>query len=328
MALADTFQQIVDSLPDDWTDLELDLRIFDERRYIDAAVLLVTCNAQPYSKHDWHWRLLVAHRFGHAAAAPAVHAALKLLDDAEIDGRAGGARGSHRPGRDRAGADVGPDRVGAPGVQAAPRAVAVPRGADRRVRPRSAVRLERSRRARGGGHDGCSSSDEDALARELPGAELLVVDLTADPDERIEQARRLREPGVPIARVLLARRGRRPRPRRGRRLRPRRAALADGARGRGARGAAASRRLTPPRRALGSNIVATSGRLDDDPEPRLPPRPAPKRRRVELADAPVGCPERRQQRGQLGADERRIEPGDRRARGRSRRAAGCASVKR
>jgi hypothetical protein len=86
MPLADTFQQIVDSLPDDWTDLELDARIFDERRYIDAAVLLVTCNAQPYSQSDWHWRLLVAHRFGHAAAAPAVHAALGLLDDAGIEG--------------------------------------------------------------------------------------------------------------------------------------------------------------------------------------------------------------------------------------------------
>jgi hypothetical protein len=86
MPLADIFQQVVDSLPDDWTDLELDLRIFDERRYVDAAVLLVTCNAQPFSKHDWHWRLLVAHRFGHAAAAPAVHAALTLLDQAGIDG--------------------------------------------------------------------------------------------------------------------------------------------------------------------------------------------------------------------------------------------------
>jgi hypothetical protein len=86
MALAQTFQEIVDSLPDDWTDLELDLRIADERRYIDAATLLVTCNAQPYSKNDWHWRLLVAHRFGHAAAAPAVHAALKLLDEARIEG--------------------------------------------------------------------------------------------------------------------------------------------------------------------------------------------------------------------------------------------------
>jgi hypothetical protein len=86
MALADTFQQIVDSLPDDWTDLELDLRIDDESRYIDAAVYVVTCNAQPYSRHDWHWRLLVAHRFGHAAAAPAVHGTLKLLDDAGIAG--------------------------------------------------------------------------------------------------------------------------------------------------------------------------------------------------------------------------------------------------
>ncbi len=85
MALADTFQQIVDSLPDDWTDLELDLRIFDERRYVDAAVLLVTCNAQPNSKSDWHWRILVAHRFGHAASVPAVHTAFKLLDDAAID---------------------------------------------------------------------------------------------------------------------------------------------------------------------------------------------------------------------------------------------------
>jgi hypothetical protein len=86
MALAETFELVIDSLPDDWTDLELDLRIFDERRYIDAAVLLVTCNAQPYSRHDWHWRVLVAHRFGHAAATPAVHAALRLLDEAAIEG--------------------------------------------------------------------------------------------------------------------------------------------------------------------------------------------------------------------------------------------------
>jgi hypothetical protein len=86
MGLADTFSQIVDSLPDDWTDLELDLRIEDEKRYVDAATYLVTCNAQPYSRNDWHWRLLVAHRFGHAAAAPTVHGCLKLLDDAGIEG--------------------------------------------------------------------------------------------------------------------------------------------------------------------------------------------------------------------------------------------------
>jgi hypothetical protein len=85
MPLADTFQEIVDSLPSDWTDLELDLRV-DEARYIDAATLLVTCNAQPYSMHDWHFRLLVAHHFGHAAAAEVVHGTLKLLDDAGIGG--------------------------------------------------------------------------------------------------------------------------------------------------------------------------------------------------------------------------------------------------
>ncbi len=86
MGLADTFQQIVDSLPEDWTDLELDLRIADELRYIDAALYLTTCNARPYSHHDWHWRLLVAHNFGHAAAAPAVHSALTLLDESGIEG--------------------------------------------------------------------------------------------------------------------------------------------------------------------------------------------------------------------------------------------------
>ena len=86
MGIADTFQRIVDSLPDDWTDLELDLRIADESRYVEAAVYLVTCNARPYSHHDWHWRLLVAHRFGHAAAAPTVHGTLRLLDEVGIEG--------------------------------------------------------------------------------------------------------------------------------------------------------------------------------------------------------------------------------------------------
>jgi hypothetical protein len=86
MGLTDTFQEIVDSLPTDWTDLELDLRIKDETRYVDAAVALVVCNAQPYSANEWHWRLIVAHRFGHAAAVPAVRTALTLLDDNDIAG--------------------------------------------------------------------------------------------------------------------------------------------------------------------------------------------------------------------------------------------------
>jgi hypothetical protein len=84
--LAETFERVVESLPDDWTDLELDLRIADESRYVEAAVYMVTCNAQPYSHHDWHWRLLVAHRFGHAASAPTVHGTLRLLDEAGIEG--------------------------------------------------------------------------------------------------------------------------------------------------------------------------------------------------------------------------------------------------
>ena len=103
MGLADTFTEIVESLPDDWTDLELDLRIADETRYVDAAVYLVVANAQPYSQHDWHWRLLVAHRFGHAAAVPAVHMALGLLDQVPAatggDGAGRGRSGPGRPGR-------------------------------------------------------------------------------------------------------------------------------------------------------------------------------------------------------------------------------------
>src|SRR5256885_16078807 len=86
MALADTFRDIVDTLPDDWTDLELDLRIRDVERYVEAATFVVVVNAQPYSHHDWHWRILVAHRFGHAAAAPTVAGALRLLDEAGIEG--------------------------------------------------------------------------------------------------------------------------------------------------------------------------------------------------------------------------------------------------
>lgn len=86
MALADTYTAIVDSLPDDWTDLELDLRIFDEERYIDAATFLTQVNAQPYSKHDWHWRILIAHRFGHAASTQATRGMFRLLDESGIAG--------------------------------------------------------------------------------------------------------------------------------------------------------------------------------------------------------------------------------------------------
>ena len=86
MALAEDFQQVVDSLPPDWTQLELDLRIDDEDRYIDAATLLTQINAMPYSKHDWHWRLRAARDFGHAAAAETVHGTLTQLDELGVTG--------------------------------------------------------------------------------------------------------------------------------------------------------------------------------------------------------------------------------------------------
>jgi hypothetical protein len=86
MALAADFQSIVDSLPDDWTDLSLDLRLRDEDRYIDAATILTQVNVQPYSQAEWHFRVNVAHRFGHAAAPETVHGTLELLDAEGIEG--------------------------------------------------------------------------------------------------------------------------------------------------------------------------------------------------------------------------------------------------
>lgn len=86
MALAESFEEIVEALPADWTDIELDLRLADEDRYIDAAVLLTQVNAQPYSRADWHWRINVAQAFGHAAAPETVRGTLALLDREGIAG--------------------------------------------------------------------------------------------------------------------------------------------------------------------------------------------------------------------------------------------------
>ena len=86
MALADDFKELLDALPDDWTDIVCDLRLRDEDRYVDAAVLLTQVNAQPYSKADWHFRVNVAHSFGHAAAAETVVGTFALLDQEGIEG--------------------------------------------------------------------------------------------------------------------------------------------------------------------------------------------------------------------------------------------------
>jgi hypothetical protein len=84
--LAEDFEAVLGSLPPDWTHLELDLRIDDEDRYIEAATFLTQINAMPYSKHDWHWRIRVAHEFGHAAAPETVRGTLALLEEVSIAG--------------------------------------------------------------------------------------------------------------------------------------------------------------------------------------------------------------------------------------------------
>lgn len=86
MPLADEFQRIIDSLPPDWSQLQFDLRIDDEDRYIEATTILVQVNAQAYGRHDWHWRLLVAREFGHAAAPETVRGTLRVIDDLGIGG--------------------------------------------------------------------------------------------------------------------------------------------------------------------------------------------------------------------------------------------------
>jgi hypothetical protein len=86
VSLAADFQQVLEAMPPEWTDLELDLRIDDESRYVDCAVALSQVNAQPYSKADWDWRLIVANSFGHAAAAETVKGVLAKLDAEGIGG--------------------------------------------------------------------------------------------------------------------------------------------------------------------------------------------------------------------------------------------------
>jgi predicted alpha/beta hydrolase family esterase len=88
VGLATDFQQILDTLPPDWTDLEVDVRIEDTSNYVDTAVAMSQVNAQVYQhpQEGWHWRLLVAHSFGHAAAAETVKSVLERLDDAGVRG--------------------------------------------------------------------------------------------------------------------------------------------------------------------------------------------------------------------------------------------------
>lgn len=92
MPLAADFQQILNSLPQDWTDLEVDMRIEDESQYVDSAVALSQVNAQVYQHphaEGWHWRLLIAKSFGHAAAPESVKGVLAKLDGDGVAGELG-----------------------------------------------------------------------------------------------------------------------------------------------------------------------------------------------------------------------------------------------
>jgi hypothetical protein len=84
--LAEDFQKIVDSLPPDWTQMQFDLRINEEDRYVELAPIVAEVNAWPLSKADFHWRFNVAREFGHAAAPQSVHGNLGKLDDLGITG--------------------------------------------------------------------------------------------------------------------------------------------------------------------------------------------------------------------------------------------------
>ena len=87
MALGESFREIVEALPSDWTDMQLDLRIADEERYVDASVPMTQVNAQPYSEAEWHWRINVANGFGHGAAPETVAWVLEMLDRQGIAGQ-------------------------------------------------------------------------------------------------------------------------------------------------------------------------------------------------------------------------------------------------
>jgi hypothetical protein len=92
MGLASDFEQILGALPPDWTDLEVDLRIEDESHYVDSAVALSQVNAQVYQhphEEGWHWRLVVAQSFGHAAAPETVLGVLAKLDGEGVAGELG-----------------------------------------------------------------------------------------------------------------------------------------------------------------------------------------------------------------------------------------------
>ena len=130
MGLAAAFDEIVDSLPDDWTDLSLDLRLADEERYVDAAVMLTHVGYRTGLMYDMAGVTARAHEAGalfqgRLALAdqrrPSVRPCRRSRDRARHvrPGRRRGDRGrDDRPGSARGSCRGRPD-VGTPGERPA-----------------------------------------------------------------------------------------------------------------------------------------------------------------------------------------------------------------
>ena len=206
MGLAADFEQVLDALPSDWTDLEVDLRIDDESRYVDTAVALSRSTPGPTRRRTgtgacWSPKL-----------RPRRRAPRRLLGVLETPRRGRrrrrascGARGARGPRRGRA--DVG--------------------------RPESVREEFRQRRASSSGRDRhrIVAVAPDLLLGSKVEAMLSAAGHEVDPSRSLAEApldgrgaassptstprtpgaRRARGPG---ARLLLARRGRDPRARR------------------------------------------------------------------------------------------------------------------
>ena len=163
VALADDFERVVASLPPDWTQLELDLRLADEDRYIDAATLLTQINAMPYSEHDWHFRLRAANRFGHARRRTRQWRARWRCSTTRAS-TASWWPARRAPAGSRSPA-VGPARVGPPGAARAAGPSSRARGGPRRpALPGPVVRIQ------GRGRPGGRRSHRQPLRRRGRGA--------------------------------------------------------------------------------------------------------------------------------------------------------------
>ena len=245
MPLAEDFQRIVDSLPPDWTQLELDLRIADEERYIETATLLTQINAMPYSKHDWHWRLRVAHEFGHAAAPETTRGTLALWT-------ASGSRASWWRAR-LARAESRCARCGAVPSRCARSSPAAVTNSVARIALLCPDLLFGSKveGALGvAGHTVNRFAAEDEVRTAASFHDLLIVDLTAEGIDGPALVTSMRERGELEAVPTLgfySHVDQDTRARRGGGREPGGAALADGAGDGCARGRAAAQELTPPR---------------------------------------------------------------------------------